>query len=104
MDIKAKDFPLYRLLLKNKQNGYENAATGFSLAESGGDEELYTFVRGLYEIAAYAPISQIAGCNVRIMNRTLVSCLKVFEDVASRGHKGAACLADEIKGISPRLK
>ena len=98
MDFKEEDFPLYQLLVKLNQPGVELAKKDFNAALLGGDEERYAFALGIQTIAAIPGIEkQIPGLTKEINEKTLQSCLAIFRDAASRGHKNAAYMVEDFK-------
>jgi hypothetical protein len=97
MDIKAEDFPVYEQLLKLNQPGIETAKADFNAAVAGGDEEKYNFALGIQTIAANVPAGAIPGITQEMNEKTLRSCLKIFEDVASRGNPNAQFMVRDFK-------
>ncbi|MBU6475289.1 MAG: hypothetical protein KGQ70_04935, partial [Alphaproteobacteria bacterium] len=87
--FKAESFPLYTLLLENKEAGVDAAIRAFELAQKGGDAEKYNFALGLQTVAyeIYAP-----GQTAEINRETLKACLAVFEEQAER-HAPSALMA-----------
>ena len=110
MDIKAEDFPLYQLLVAMHagDQGVKNLIADFNKAVTGGDEENFSFAFGIQTLAANFPHC-IPGQTAQMNQKTLQSCLAVFKDVASHGHKGAAYMVASFKarglggsGASPK--
>jgi hypothetical protein len=97
MDFKEEDFPLYQVLVKLGQPGVETAINDFNAAVRGGDEEKYNFALGIQTVAAQVPAGVIPGVTQEINDKTLRSCLAVFKDVASRGHKNGAFMVQDFK-------
>jgi hypothetical protein len=97
VDIKKEDFPLYQLLVELNQPGIEKVKAAFEAAQTGGDEEKYYFALGIQTVAANVPAGVIPGCTKEINEKTLQSCFRVFEDLASRGHANAALVAENFK-------
>jgi hypothetical protein len=93
MDIKEEDFPLYQLLVKLGRPGVEYAIADFEKACTGGDEEKYCFALGLQGVALFPGMEKtLPEMTKEIKEKTLRSCLAVFQDVAGRGHAGAAMM------------
>ncbi len=88
VDITEEDFPVYQQLVKLNNPGIALAINDFVKATTGGDEEKYKFALGIQTVAVM-PVGKVPGVTKDMQVKTLQSCLKVFEDVASRGHKGA---------------
>jgi hypothetical protein len=98
MDFKEEDFPLYQLLVKRGGPGAEYAIADFERARTGGDDEKYGFALGLQTVALSSGIEAVLpGMTREIKEKTLRSCLAVFEDVASRGHAGAVFMVQYFK-------
>jgi hypothetical protein len=98
MEIKEEDFPLYQLLVKLGRPGVKHVIADFERACTGGDEEKYSFVLGLQTVALTSGIEIVLPEMTReIKEKTLRSCLSVFEDVASRGHEGAVFMVQYFK-------
>lgn len=93
INMKEEDFPLYQLLLKNKEPGIEKAIEDFKAAARGGDEEQYRFALGIQTIATITPASEISGLSEDIRQKTLHSCLAIFESIA----KGRSTEAQNAK-------
>jgi hypothetical protein len=94
MDILAKDFPLYELLLKLDQPGVEHAKSDFAKAQTGNDDDKYGFAVGLYGLAKTPGIEAgLTGFNATMRDQTLKQCLAVFEDIGGRDHPWGALMA-----------
>jgi hypothetical protein len=98
MDMKEEDFPLYQLLVKLGRLGVEHAVADFERARTGGDDEKYGFALGLQTVALTPGVeAALPGMTKEIKEKTLRSCLAVFEDVASRGHADAAFMVQYFR-------
>lgn len=93
MDIREKDFPLYLLLLELGQEGVEYAIADFEAARDGGDEEKYRFALGIQTIPIACGPNALPGQTQAMTDKTLQSCLAVFEDIGGRGHPYGAYMA-----------
>lgn len=106
-NIKEEDFPLYQLLVKLDLPGVERAKSDFSKAVTGGDDERYRFALGIQTIVAIPDAERLVpGLTKDIKDKTLQSCLSVFEEAASHGHEKAAFMARYYKahamGTAPK--
>jgi hypothetical protein len=94
--LKAEDFPLYQLLVRLNGPGVERATADFNAAARGGDDEKYSFALGIQTVAANVPWQDIPDCSPEIMQKTLRSCLTVFNALAERGHASAAFMVRDF--------
>jgi hypothetical protein len=98
MAIKAEDFPVYQRLVELNGPGIARAKNDFAAGQSGGDEAAYNFALGIQTVAAIPGIeNQIPGLTTGMVEKTLQSCLAVFEDVASRGHTNSRFMVGDFK-------
>lgn len=86
MNFDAAAFPLYELLLKLNQPGVETAKADFATAQAGGAKEKCQFAIGLHGIANIPGIEkEMPGFTPAIRQKTLASCLAVFEETGTNG-------------------
>jgi hypothetical protein len=92
MDFKAEDFPLYQHIVQLGKASAE-AQKAFSVACSGGDAEKYEFAFGIQTVAVAVPLGQISGVTKEMNDKTLRSCLAIFQEVAN----GTSTIAAEAR-------
>lgn len=97
MDFKEEDFPLYQQLVKLDELGVEAAKTDFKKAVEGGDAEKLYFAIGIQTVVVNVPIGVIAGVTQEMNDKTMYSCMKIFQAAAAKGNETAAMMAQSFK-------
>lgn len=80
----ADDFPLYQLLVGWDKPGSQKAKNDFEAAAAGDLQKQYSFALGIQGISEHAAL--IPEVTPVIIQKTLQSCLKVFQRIADSPH------------------
>jgi TPR repeat protein len=97
MVFKEEDFPLYQLIAREQPDSL--GVKMFQKACAGGDEEKVYFCFGIQTgLAGDIEKNEFpAGTTREMIEKTLRSCLAIFEDAASRNHPRALFMSAEFR-------
>lgn len=95
--MQEEDFPLYPFILKYVPQIKNDLAQSFQEASAGNEEAQYHFALALSRLAYAAPWQDAPGFTEDVRQKTLQSCLVIFDDLSGRGNENASRVAQAIR-------
>jgi hypothetical protein len=97
MQLKEEDFPIYQQYISLNPRRAVAAIRKFKAACEGGDQEQYDFALDLTMLMVKIPLENITGATEGMRQKTLRSCLAIFDGLAKKGDIYTEKLAASIR-------